>query len=713
MMPKKTKSEKRLDAAELRRQAEEKLGQQKQTPPSATKADTQRLVHELQVHQIELEMQNEELVQSREALEALLRQYTDLYDFAPVGYFTLASDGAIHQVNLAGAKLLGVDRSELIMRRFGLFVSQKFRLAFSSFLENIYASRENVSCDILLQNDGWVHMQATCDDGQECRAALTDITERKRTEEALRDSETRFRSVLNNSRAVIYRLNVQSGQYDYISPSVEKVMGFSAEELKAQDVPTALAMIHPEDLPAVLEAHAHLDVSGESDVEYRQRARNGEYRWFSNHLALVRDSNGLPLYRSGNLSDITDRKQAEEDRARLLMEVEKRAAELEATISSIAIGLIIYNQAGKAVRMNDTAKALLPEEVFIKKTVEERAAVIRWETEAGEQFPTEEIPVARALRGETTHNVVLAAAFPDHKLWISASAAPIQTPGGRRMGVVATFIDITERKQGEEKLKEYSVQLEQMVVERTRDLKEAQKQLVRKEKLAVLGQLAGGVGHELRNPLGVISSSVYYLNLVQPDANEKIKKHHAMIEQEVHNATRIIGDLLDYARVINTDPKPASVRELVEHTLSRFPVPTSVRVSIKIPADLPLVYADPLHVEQILGNLITNGCQAMSTPSLNTKAGSATLSGGGKLTITARMQKQMLAIAVKDTGTGVTPANMEKLFEPLFSTKVTGIGLGLAVSKKLAEANGGRIEVESEVGKGSTFTLYLPLKAEK
>jgi len=242
--------------------------------------------------------------------------------------------------------------------------------------------------------------------------------------------------------------------------------------------------------------------------------------------------------------------------------------------------------------------------------------------------------------------------------------------------------------------------------------------------------LAGAVGHELRNPLGVISSSVYYLNLVQPDANEKIKQLHAMFEQEVHNATRVISDLLDYARVINTDPKPASVCALVEHTLSRFPVPTSIQVSLKIPADLPPVYADPLHVEQVLGNLITNGCQAMSTPSLNTKAGSATLSSARKLTITARalipvsatspesstgreMQKQMVAIAVKDTGTGVTPENMEKFFEPLFSTKVTGIGLGRAVSKKLAQANCGRIEVESEAGKGSAFTLYLPLKAEK
>jgi signal transduction histidine kinase len=260
---------------------------------------------------------------------------------------------------------------------------------------------------------------------------------------------------------------------------------------------------------------------------------------------------------------------------------------------------------------------------------------------------------------------------------------------------VGFIIDITERRQAEEKIKEYSERLEEMVEERTRELREAQDELVRREKLAVLGQLAGGVGHELRNPLGVISNSVYYLGMVQPDANEKIKKYHALIEQEVHNAARIVGDLLDYAREISTEPGPASVRALVEHTLSRFPVPASIQVRIRIPADLPQVYADPLHVEQVLGNLFTNACQAMA--------------GGGKLKVTANRQKQMVAIAVKDTGTGITSGNMQKLFEPLFTTKARGIGLGLAVSKKLAEANGGRIEVESEVGLGSTFTLFLPV----
>jgi signal transduction histidine kinase len=260
---------------------------------------------------------------------------------------------------------------------------------------------------------------------------------------------------------------------------------------------------------------------------------------------------------------------------------------------------------------------------------------------------------------------------------------------GLLMGAV-----VTERKQAEEEIRQLNANLEQRVEERTLELFDAQERLVRQEKLTVLGQLAGGVSHELRNPLGVISNAIYYLKLVQPEADGKIRQYHDMIDQEVHNAEKIISELLDFARIKSADREVVSVPVLVQRTLARFPVPDAIKTTLNLPADLPMVFADPRQMEQVLGNLTLNACQAMPD--------------GGYLTISAHVQNEMILIAVKDTGTGITPENMKKLFEPLFTTKPKGIGLGLTVSRKLAEANDGRIEVQSESGKGSTFTVYLP-----
>ena len=253
-------------------------------------------------------------------------------------------------------------------------------------------------------------------------------------------------------------------------------------------------------------------------------------------------------------------------------------------------------------------------------------------------------------------------------------------------------------KAGEQKLREYSDHLEETVRERTQELHNVQEKLIRTEKLAVLGQLAGSVGHELRNPLSVINSAVYYLKISLPDVSEKIKEYFELIEQEVHYSDKIINDLLNFARVITPDLKPVSVSELIHQTLKRFPAPPNVAVTLEFPPDLPDVYVDPQHLTQVFGNLIVNACQSMPD--------------GGTLIISAKRStvdgQAFVDVAIKDTGSGISPENMSRLFEPLFTTKSKGIGLGLSVSKKLVEANRGRIEVTSEADKGTVFIITLP-----
>ena len=176
-------------AAELRRRAEERLREQRPEPgQDRTDADTQRLVHELQVHQVELEMQNEELQKARNEMEAGLEKYSDLYDFAPVGFLTLDREGTIREANLTSASLLGIERSRLVKRRFGFCVSPPDLPAFNAFLTRVFESKAREFCEVTLLKQGKppvvVRIEgAVAASGQECRAVLDDITEHKRAEE--------------------------------------------------------------------------------------------------------------------------------------------------------------------------------------------------------------------------------------------------------------------------------------------------------------------------------------------------------------------------------------------------------------------------------------------------------------------------------------------------------------------------------------------------
>jgi formate hydrogenlyase transcriptional activator len=223
-------------ASELRRRAEARLGAAATKGALArTEAEAQRLVHELQVHQIELEMQNDELRQAREEVEAGLERYTELYDFAPVGYLTLGRNGAIRQVNLTGVRLLGMERAQLVGRRLGVFVAEPDRSVFSAFLEKVFASQAQEVCELALLKEAKepfsVQITATAaQDGQECRVVIADITVRKRWEEALKISEVRYRRLFETSRDGILILDAETGHISDVNPFLVEMLGYSREE---------------------------------------------------------------------------------------------------------------------------------------------------------------------------------------------------------------------------------------------------------------------------------------------------------------------------------------------------------------------------------------------------------------------------------------------------------------------------------------------------
>jgi PAS domain S-box-containing protein len=224
---------------ELRRQAEERLikNKQKIKAPS-TPEELHRLVQELEVHQIELEMQNEELQQARSELESFLTKYTDLYDFAPVGYFTLDQKGFILSANLSGTRMFMVERSVILNQHFERFINPEYRPAFSAFLEKVFRDRNQETIETILQIEGkkdlYAQIEAVVSENRrECRVALMDITAQKQVEQKLQESEIKYRTLYETmSQGVLYRDS--DGRIISANPAAEKILGVPFEQMQGK-----------------------------------------------------------------------------------------------------------------------------------------------------------------------------------------------------------------------------------------------------------------------------------------------------------------------------------------------------------------------------------------------------------------------------------------------------------------------------------------------
>ena len=228
----------------LRRQAEEILKSKRVTEPMEIKcADEQSLIHELQVHQIQLEMQNEELVRAREEAEKLHEKFVDLYDFAPVGYFTLDPEGTILEVNLTGCQLIGYDRSMITGRRFQAFMYPASIPGFNSFCRNLIECDGKQFCEVELLRDTqqrfYAHVEGSeIKNGREnarlLRMTISDITERKKIEEALHKERDFAESIIRTAQVIIIILD-RNGHIVFINPYMEEISGYTMDEVKGKD----------------------------------------------------------------------------------------------------------------------------------------------------------------------------------------------------------------------------------------------------------------------------------------------------------------------------------------------------------------------------------------------------------------------------------------------------------------------------------------------
>ena len=517
---------------------------------------------------------------------------------------------------------------------------------------------------------------------------MNNITERKQAEEKLRESEERFRRYFEDATIGI-SLTETTGKLTTINRALCDMLGYSFEELSSKGF---AEITHPDDLDESKECVRCL-LAGEKStyrMDKRYLKKDGSVLWADVSTMLLRDSAGQPLHFITNVIDITDRRLFQKT-------LEEKEAYIKNVLDNLPVGVSV-NSADPIVTfsyVNDN---------FVKFYRTDRESLSKVDSfwDAVYEDPKFRAEIKKRVLADC------ASGDPDLMHW---EDIPITRKGQETTYVTARNIPIDEnrlmvsivwdttiRKKAEDQIRRMNEELEQRVEDRTKQLKKAQEQLVRQERLSVLGQLAGGVSHELRNPLGVISNATYYLGMMLPKADPKTKEYINIIDTETHRAEKIITDLLDFSRVKSAERETFNLKDLVVESQRNIKKPENIKIEMKFPNGLPAVFADPAQVRLVIGNLLENAYQAMPE--------------GGMLRITGKekmlKKRSYVALDFQDTGSGIAPENLARIFEPLFTTKQRGIGLGLATSKNLAESNGGTLTVSSEPGRGSLFTLMLP-----
>ena len=262
---------------------------------------------------------------------------------------------------------------------------------------------------------------------------------------------------------------------------------------------------------------------------------------------------------------------------------------------------------------------------------------------------------------------------------------------------VAIILDVTEKLEAERLYRQQQetmqADLARLVTTRTEELRLAQSELVRIEKFATLGKVSGGIAHEIRNPLNAVKTSAYYLLHAKNPTAEKMKEHLERIDRQVSMIDNVVTALSDVARMPEANLSPTDMEHVLQHIIATTNLPDNIRTAIEFSEPIPEVLVDENQIAIAFRNLIRNARDAMPE--------------GGTISIRAAFNGEDVVFSVVDTGSGIPPEVIGRIWEPLFTTKARGMGLGLSITRAIVEKNAGELTVESEVGKGSHFKIAL------
>ena len=683
--------------AKLRKKAEEQLEDPLSKISLPDETDYLKLIHELQVHQLELKMQNEELLLAKVQAETHYRKYMELYDSSPTGYLTLSKEGLIIELNLSSAAIIGKNRTQLISSRFGFFISIDTRPDFNIFLENIFCSKARETCELTLLTGTNLTIRIllagiVTENDQHCAVSMVNITE---TEifKALQLSEKRYRTLVEWSP---HSVIVHNGMKIVYANTAAVIMfgAASAQDLEGTNI---MDRIHSDCKKIVLDRiRRAIDDGFDAPVmELKCLKLNGTTLYAEVQGTIINYEGVKCVHVS--LHDITESK-------KMADELQKINARFRSMIANISDVIAIMDADGIKKYESPNMKKFfgwLPED----NTGRTAFSFVH----------PDDIPIARkgfyTVLGEYNSVQTMEFRFKCK----DGTYKPVELTAVNMLndplinGVMVSLRDITTRKQAENILRETNAQLESAIAIANKMTMQAES--ANKLKSVFLANMS----HEIRTPL---NSIIGFSQLMNHDKTltDSQKDHLISINRAGEHLLVLINDILELSKIEAgrevLNPANVDLQALLNDIRMIFKEQAQskqLRFIFEIAVEIPrYVIVDDSKLRRIFFNLIGNAIK---------------FTDEGGISVRTRVHKVnkdtgSLVVEIHDSGPGISENELEKLFRPFEQTSAgilsgRGTGLGLALSRELAILMGGNITVVSETNEGSIFTFHVEIKEGK
>ncbi len=507
---------------------------------------------------------------------------------------------------------------------------------------------------------------------------IEELAELRRRNAELEASKSEFRQFEEKYRVLVENANeailvAQDGRLKFVNPKAVELAGYSEDELSAKSF---VEFIHPDDQEMVVERYMRR-LKGEELPQiypFRFVDKYGNIKWVEISAdRIIWEGRPATL---NLLTDITERKQAEEA-------LTAESNRLAVTLRSIGDGVIATDVEGRIALINDAAETLTgwTRDEAIGKPLDEIFHIINEDTRERCENPVERVLETGKIVGLANRTVLIARDGTERI--IADSGAPIHSKDSNIIGAVVVFRDITEKRKMEE-------------------------ELLGVQKLESIGILAGGIAHDLNNLLTGVVGNISLARLYE----DPVKKDKRLAEAE--KASMRIKDLTQQLLTFSKGGTPilqtAAIGDLLKTSATFILSGANVRCEFSMPDDLWTVIIDAGQINQVVNNLIINAQQAMPDGgTVKMRAENITIGAESGLPLEAGVY---IKVSIEDEGMGIPKKHIQKIFDPFFSTKQTGSGLGLATSYSIIKKHNGHLTVESQLGAGTTFHIYLPASSE-